>query len=167
MISLVAAYANGRVIGKAGQLPWHLPADSRYFKQLTMGHTVVMGRKTFDSMGQPLPGRRNVVMTGRRDFSYPGVEVVHDVAAALALADTTEFFVVGGEDIYRQFLPFADRLYITEIELEVAGDTFFPAWDERSFRLISQRSGHLDARNTLPHTYLIYERIAGGKPDRL
>src|ERR1041385_614730 len=111
MISLVAGYAHGRVIGKDGKIPWRLPNDRRYVKRVTTGHTIVMGRATFDSIGHPLPNRRNVVLTHDRRLLIQDVEIVHSVEDALALDD--DLFVLGGESIYRQFLPLADRLYIT------------------------------------------------------
>jgi dihydrofolate reductase len=159
MISMIAAYARHRVIGMNGAVPWRLPADSRYFQRTTMGHTVVMGRKTFDSINQqPLPKRRNVVITNSSTFTAPGVEIVHSAQDVLALDDPGEVFIIGGSYIYQLFLERADRLYITTIDLEVEGDTFFPAWNPADFTLLSQKPGRLDARNTLPYTFFIYER---------
>ncbi|HEX7735573.1 MAG TPA: dihydrofolate reductase [Ktedonobacteraceae bacterium] len=160
MISMIAAYARGRVIGKEGNLPWRLPNDSRYFQRVTTRHTVVMGRKTFDSMGKPLPRRRNIVLSHSQSFAPAGVEVVRSVDDVLALdqAENGEIFIVGGEQIYTLFLPSARRLYLTEIELTVEGDTHFPAWNPQEFTLISAQAGQLDEKNTLPHTFLVYER---------
>lgn len=162
MISMIAAYARGQVIGKAGDLPWRLPNDSRYFQRITTGHTVVMGRKTFDSMGKPLPRRRNIVLTSSQTFAHEGVEVVHTMDEILALDknEDSEIFIVGGEQIYTLFLPVAQRLYLTEIELTVEGDTHFPDWKRQEFTLISSQPGKLDEKNTLPHAFLVYERIA-------
>jgi dihydrofolate reductase len=156
MISLVVAYAHGRVIGKDGKIPWRLPNDLRTVKRITTGHTIVMGRATFESIGRPLPNRRNVVLTRQRELTISGVEVVHSVEEALALDD--DLFVLGGENVYREFLPLADRLYITEIDYKTDGDTFFPAWDRDAFRLVSMQEGVLDEKNTLPHTFYVYER---------
>lgn len=156
MLSMIAAYAHHRVIGKGGQVPWNLPADSRYFQQTTLGQIVVMGRKTFESLDEPLPKRRNIVLSRDPAFHPTGAEVVRGQAEVLALGDV---WIIGGEYIYRLFLPSADRLYLTEIDLEVEGDTFFPAWDRSAFRLLSQRAGPVDAQNPYPHTYLVYERI--------
>jgi dihydrofolate reductase len=159
MISLLVAYAHGRVIGKDGKIPWRLPNDSRYVKRVTTGHTVVMGRTTFESIGRPLPNRRNVVLTRHNTLEIPGVEVVHSVEEVLALNDGLDaLFVLGGENVYRQFLPLADRLYITEIDYKTEGDTFFPEWDRDAFRLVSRQEGVLDEKNTLPHTFYVYER---------
>jgi len=158
MISIIVAYANGRVIGKGGKLPWLLPNDSKYFKQITLGHTVVMGRKTFESIGRrPLPKRRNVVFT-RGEINLPGVEVAHSKDEVRALATNGEVFIVGGENVYKAFLDVADYLYITEIALETDGDTFFPEWDRQSFTLVSAKEGILDEKNILPHTFYVYKR---------
>lgn len=155
MISLIVAYANGRVIGKNGKMPWHLPNDLKHVKEVTTGQTIVMGRKTFESLGRPLPNRRNVVLTRSRDFSAPGVDVVHSMEEVLALGDVIIF---GGAEIYSQFLDLADRLYITEIDLDVEGDTFFPEWDREAFDLVSKKEGTVDENNAYPHTFYVYER---------
>lgn len=155
MISIIVAYANDRVIGKDGKIPWHLPDDKQHFKRVTSGHIIVMGRKTFASIGRPLPNRRNIVLTSSATLASPGVEVVHHKDDVLALGDV---FIIGGESVYRQFLDLAERLYITEIALEVDGDAFFPAWDRQSFTLVSARPGILDEQNTLPHTFYTYKR---------
>ena len=155
MISIIVAYANGRVIGKDGKIPWHLPDDIQHFKRITSGHIVVMGRKTFASIGRPLPHRRNIVLTSNKTHAPPGVEVVHHKDDVLALDDV---FIIGGESIYRQFLEVAQRLYITEIALEIDGDAFFPEWDRQSFTLVSAQPGILNEQNTLPHTFNVYER---------
>lgn len=160
IISMIAAYASGQVIGKDGAVPWNVPEDSRYFQRITSGHTVVMGRKTFKSIdSQPLPHRRNIVLTGNRSFNAPGIEIAHSVDDVLALVDNGEIFIIGGAYIYQLFLPIADRLYITIIDVEVDGDTFFPQWQPEDFTLLSERSGRLDEQNTLPHTFFVYERI--------
>lgn len=165
VVSLLVAYARGRVIGKDGRLPWHLPADLRHFKRLTLGHTVVMGRRTYASIGRPLPDRRNVVLSRDPAFHPDGVEVVRSVEElerTLGLDGSRpveEVFIIGGEQLFRLFLPRAERLYITEIDLDVDGDTFFPAWDSSAFRLIDAREGVVDERNPYPHRFLVYERI--------
>jgi len=160
MIGLLVAYAHGRVIGKDGAIPWRLPNDMRYVKRLTTNHIVVMGRKTFDSIGHPLPNRRNIVLSHDTTLTIPGAEVVRSVKEALGLvSEQDELFVLGGESIYRQFLPLADRLYITEVDYTTEGDTFFPEWDRGAFRLASQQEGTLDEKNTLPHAFYVYDRI--------
>jgi dihydrofolate reductase len=153
---MIAAYAHHRVIGKNGQVPWNLPADSRYFQETTLGQTVVMGRKTFESLDEPLTRRRNIVLSSDPAFHPTGAEVLRTKADVLALDDV---WIIGGEQIYRLFLDVADQLYLTEIDLEVEGDTFFPQWDHTAFRLLSRREGVVDERNRYPHAYLVYERV--------
>ncbi|ATF14935.1 dihydrofolate reductase [Brevibacillus brevis X23] len=155
MISLIVAYARNQVIGKDGDMPWHLPADLKNVKELTTGKTIVMGRKTFESIGKPLPNRRNVVLTRSQDFHPEGVDVVHTKEEVLALGDVIIF---GGSEIYRQFLDVVDRLYITEIDLETEGDTFFPAWDRDAYTLVGKREGIVDEKNVHPHAFYVYER---------
>ncbi|GEB35749.1 MULTISPECIES: dihydrofolate reductase [Brevibacillus] len=158
MISLIVAYAKNQVIGKDGDMPWSLPADLKNVKEITTGNTIVMGRKTFESIGRPLPNRRNVVLTRSRDFHPEGVDVVHTKEEVLALGDVIIF---GGANIYGQFLDVVDRMYITEIELETEGDTFFPAWDKDAFVLVDKREGVVDEKNAYPHTFYVYERKNG------
>ncbi|MEX0654374.1 MAG: dihydrofolate reductase [Phycisphaeraceae bacterium] len=160
-VSLVVAMAENRVIGREGDLPWHLPADLAYFKQLTRGHTVVMGRRTFDSLGRPLPNRRNIVLTRDRQWTHPGVEVVHDWPALQArLEDVAEeVFILGGEQVYRLALPEADRVYLTLIHATVEGDTRFPDLPEAQWRLREQTPRPADAKNTYAMTFQVYERI--------
>ncbi len=155
MISIIVAYAKGRVIGKDGKIPWYLPSDLKHFKEITSGHTVVMGRKTFEALGRPLPERRNVVLTHSNAIDVPGVEVAHSKDDVLALGDV---FIIGGENVYKQFLEVAERLYITEIAFEVDGDAFFPAWDHQLFTMLSAQEGILDEKNALPHIFYTYER---------
>ncbi|MGM0714800.1 dihydrofolate reductase [Brevibacillus parabrevis] len=158
MISLIVAYAKNQVIGKDGDMPWSLPADLKNVKEITTGNTIVMGRKTFESIGRPLPNRRNVVLTRSRDFHPEGVDVVHTKEEVLALGDVIIF---GGANIYGQFLDVVDRMYITEIDLETEGDTFFPAWDKDAFVLVDKREGVVDEKNAYPHTFYVYERKNG------
>ncbi|TKI54190.1 dihydrofolate reductase [Brevibacillus antibioticus] len=155
MISLIVAYARNQVIGKDGDMPWHLPADLKNVKELTTGKTIVMGRKTFESIGKPLPNRRNVVLTRSQEFHPEGVDVVHTKDEVLAMGDVIIF---GGSEIYRQFLDVVDRLYITEIDLETEGDTFFPAWDRNAYILVDKREGIVDEKNVHPHAFCVYER---------
>ena len=115
-ITLLAAVGANHVIGREGEMPWHLPEDLAHFKATTMGHTLVMGRKTYDSIGRALPGRRTIVMTSQIGWHAPSVEVAHSLAEALALAGPTEVFIVGGGEIYQQSIPFADRLMLTEVD---------------------------------------------------
>ncbi|WP_299493007.1 type 3 dihydrofolate reductase [uncultured Shewanella sp.] len=133
-IAMIAAMANKRVIGKDNQMPWHLPEDLRHFKAMTMNKPIVMGRKTFESIGRPLPGRHNIVITRQANFSADGVTVVDSIDAALKIVDQSdEVVIIGGGQLYAAMLPKVDRLYLTEIELDVEGDTFFPHWDDGSW----------------------------------
>ena len=132
-LALIAARARNGVIGKGNTLPWHLPEDLRHFKALTMGKPMIMGRKTFDSIGRPLPGRTTLVVTRQQDWRFEGVEVCHSLQEALTRAEAllpesgSEVMVVGGEQLYRQSLPLADTIYLTEVAVDVEGDAFFPA----------------------------------------
>ncbi|WP_137121490.1 dihydrofolate reductase [Segeticoccus rhizosphaerae] len=136
-ITLIAAVARGGVIGAGGTMAWHLPEDLKYFKRTTMGHPMVMGRKTFDSMGA-LPGRRSIVITRRPDWSADGVETAASLEEALRLAGEGEVFVVGGGEVYALALPLADRVLLTELDREVEGDTWFPELDPRVWREVGR-----------------------------
>ncbi|MBT40907.1 MAG: type 3 dihydrofolate reductase [Idiomarina sp.] len=133
-ISLVAAMANNRVIGKDNKMPWHIPSELKYFKKITLGKPIVMGRKTYESLGRPLPGRKNIILSNRTNPPQnPNEQVVwvSGVKQAIAAAGPVdELMVIGGGKIYETFLPLADRLYVTEIELNVAGDTYFPDYQQ-------------------------------------
>lgn len=138
-IAMIAAMANNRVIGKDNQMPWHLPEDLRHFKAITMNKPIVMGRKTFESIGRPLPGRHNIVITRQADFSAEGITVVDSIEAAIVSAkECDELVIIGGGQLYSAMLPKADSLYLTEINLEVEGDTFFPHWDDGSWLEVSR-----------------------------
>jgi dihydrofolate reductase len=166
-ISLVAAVATNRVIGRDGSLPWRLPADLAHFRALTMGHAVLMGRKTYQSIGKPLRGRRNIVLTRSRDLRAPGCVIVHSLEEAREAAGsgadapnaaTEELLVIGGAAVYARCLPFAHRLYITHIGVEFPGDAFFPVIDAEEWTVVSARPGALDTKNALPHRFVTYER---------
>ncbi len=133
-IVLVLARADNGVIGKDGDLPWRLPADLKHFKAVTLGHTMVMGRKTFDSLPGLLPGRRHIVLTRDRDWCGEGAEVAHDVESAIALADAPVVMVIGGAEIYRLFLPLADRIELTEVHLDAEGDASIAYPDPADWR---------------------------------
>ena len=133
MISLIVAMTSNRIVGRSGKLPWHITEDLRRFNQLTTGHTIVMGRKTYESIGRALPGRNSIVITRQADFAPTGVQTVHDLEDALRLAaDDDEIFVIGGAQIYELALPYAERLYVTLVNADIEGDTVFPEinWDE-------------------------------------
>lgn len=156
MIAFVVAYSTNRVIGINNQLPWHLPSDLKHFKHITSGQTVVMGRQTYESIGKPLPNRTNVVLTRNRDYQQSGAEIAHTKAEVLARPE--DLYLIGGAQIFSQFLDVVDRMYITVVEQEVAGDTYFPEWDADSFTLIEQTKGIVDAQNAYPHTFYTYQR---------
>ncbi|MFA9559872.1 dihydrofolate reductase [Evansella sp. AB-rgal1] len=159
MISMIAAMGENRVIGKDGDMPWHIPNDLKYFKQVTSNHAVIMGRKTYDSIGKALPNRKNYIVTRDQEFEAPDGEVFHSVKDAESLMSSDEeVFVIGGATIYEQFLPIADRLYITLIHEEFEGDTFFPVIDEQVWKVVSSEKGKLDEKNSHPHTFVVYER---------
>ena len=141
-ITLVAALGRNHVIGRDGGMPWHLPEDLRRFKALTLGHPLVMGRRTFDSIGRPLPGRRTIVITRSVSWTHPEVETAHSLADAISLAGPAdEVFIVGGGEIYRQALPWAHRMVLTEVDAEPDGDTTFPSWDADVWH-VTERSAH-------------------------
>lgn len=143
-ISLVAAMAADRVIGKDGQMPWHLPEELQHFKAITLGKPVIMGRRTFESIGRPLPGRHNIVISRQKLELPEGVSLVSSPEEALAVAaKADEVMIIGGGEIYRQFMPYASRMYLTMIALEVDGDTRFPAYepDEWTMTLLREHPG--------------------------
>lgn len=157
MISLIVAHDINRVIGHENKMPWHLPGELQYFKEQTMGKPMIMGRKTFDSIGRPLPGRRNIVITRNVDYQAEGIEVAASLEEALKLAGTEkEVMIIGGEQIFRMALPIADRLYITQIEHEFIGDTFFPIYDNE-WKLTSE-SEPVETPDGYRYTYCIYDR---------
>lgn len=160
MISLIVAMDQNRVIGKNNKLPWHLPADLQYFKKVTMGHPIVMGRKTFESIGRVLPGRENVIVTRNQEFKAEGCVVLHDIAQIKMFADNheEEVFVIGGAEIFKEILPFTDRLYITEIHEIFEGDTFFPEIDENEWDEISTNPGNIDEKNRFAHDFIILQK---------
>ncbi|MGS0689931.1 type 3 dihydrofolate reductase [Shewanella sp. 0m-4] len=138
-IAMIAAMANNRVIGKDNQMPWHLPEDLRHFKAMTLGKPVVMGRKTYESIGRPLPGRHNIVISRQADLVIEGVTTVTSFEQAkLAAGDCAELVVIGGGQLYEMLLAQADILYLTEIALTVEGDTFFPEWNDGSWQEVSR-----------------------------
>ncbi|MGX9461753.1 type 3 dihydrofolate reductase [Shewanella sp. A14] len=135
-IAMIAAMANNRVIGKDNKMPWHLPEDLRHFKAITLSKPIVMGRKTFESIGRPLPGRLNIVISRNTEFSPEGVTCVTNYEDAIAAAgECEELVIIGGGQLYAQLLPKADVLYLTMIDLDTDGDTFFPDWDDGSWVL--------------------------------
>lgn len=166
MIAIIVAMAENRVIGCNNQLPWHLPNDLRYFKANTMGKPIVMGRKTYESIGKPLPGRTNIVVSRNGDFEADGVYVAGSLNDAVAVATqqakrdgVDELMVIGGAELYVQALPMAGRLYITQVHADVAGDAYFPQLDWSHWREVSRDSYDADAANTYPHSFTVFQRI--------
>jgi dihydrofolate reductase len=156
-IRIIAAVADNGVIGNAGALPWRIPDDLARFKVLTMGHTLVMGRKTFESIGRPLPGRTTVVLTRRADFAPAGVLVARDRSDAIERAPGSEIFVAGGADVYALFLPLASTLFLTHVHGSFAGDTFFPFYTQAEWTLVSEAEGSR-AGGAPPHTFRTFTR---------
>ena len=149
-LSIIAALGRNRAIGYQNQLPWRLPADLQRFKRLTMGHHMLMGRKTFESIGRPLPGRTSIIITRQLDYEAEGCLIVHSLDEAIALAQTRseqEAFVIGGADIYAQALPLADRMYLTWVEAEPVADASFPAFDENEWEASEQEGFAADQKH--------------------
>ncbi len=156
-INVIAAMAKNRTIGIKNTLPWHLPEDLKHFKALTMGHHIVMGRKTYESIGRPLPGRTTVIVTRDPNYRVEGCLTAHSIDAAIqACGDDPEVFFVGGADLYSQVLARADRLYLTEIQQEYAGDAHFPAFDKQSWRETA-RDAQVSAAGLAYH-FVTYDR---------
>ena len=158
-VSLIVAMAKNRVIGVNNTLPWHLPADLKRFKSLTMGHHIVMGRKTYESIGKPLPGRTSVVVTRNPDYSVPGVIMENSLEAAIAACgDDEDIFVIGGAELYRQAVTLADRIYLTEIEAEISGDAHFTELDSKQWQETGRESHDRDEKNAYKYHFVIYDR---------
>jgi dihydrofolate reductase len=158
-VSLVVAMAKNRVIGANNTLPWHLPADLKHFKALTMGHHMVMGRKTYESIGKPLPGRTSVVVSRNEGYSAPGVIVVNSLKAAIsACGNDEEIYVIGGAELYRQALGLADRIYLTEIDADIPGDAHFTEFDSKLWQETGRVSHSPDEKNLYPYHFVVYDR---------
>lgn len=159
-ISLIVAMSENGVIGRGNDLPWHLPADLRRFRRLTMGHHIIMGRKTYESIGRPLPGREMIVISRQPHYSAPGATVVSNVAAALAAAAADdEAFIIGGAAIYRQAIPRVKRIYLTQIHASVEGDTQFPDVDWSRFQLVEDKLHPADEKNPFAYSFQLFQRI--------
>ena len=159
MISLLVAMDKNRLIGKDNDLPWRLPADLAYFKRVTMGHPIVMGRKTYESIGRPLPGRENIIITRNTDFVAPGCKIIYTIEDILKLeAEDKEVFVIGGSEIFNEILSSANKLYITLIEDCFEGDTYFPEVRTEEWQLISEEKGIKDDKNPYDYYFQVFER---------
>ena len=156
---MIVAIAKNRVIGHQNKMPWHLPAELQYFKRITMGHSIIMGRKTFQSIGRPLPGRQNIVVSRNTGFTATGVEVVHSIDEAIALTAGEDAFVIGGATLYIEALPRADKLYLTEVDATPEGDTFFPALNAHEWREASRERRKKDEKNIFSVDYVVLDRV--------
>jgi dihydrofolate reductase len=158
-VSLIVAMSSNHVIGRDGDLPWRLSADLKRFKALTSGHHIIMGRKTFESIGRLLPGRTSIVLTRQAGFEAAGALVAYGLEAALELAAADdEVFIIGGAEIYRQALPIVDRIYLTEVCTDVDGDTRFPDFNEREWSTVKESQHPADERNEFDHKFSVLDR---------
>jgi dihydrofolate reductase len=160
-ISMIAAMAKNRVIGQDNDMPWHLPADLQHFKAVTMNKPVIMGRKTFESIGRPLPGRRNIVISRNTDYTAVGVDVVTSPEAAISLlCESDEVMVIGGGNVYQQFLKSADTLYLTFIDLDVAGDTQFPDYEQSAnWQVVEELYNQPDDKNIYGYKFVTLDKV--------
>jgi len=162
IISVIVAISENNVIGKDGKIPWHLPQDLKYFKKVTMGHHIVMGRKTYESIGRPLPGRENIVVTKQEDYKAEGCTIVHSLGAAIAIArmnSENELFIIGGSSIYETMMPDAQKLYLTKVFTTVEdGDAFFPAYDKRMWIEANSYPFLPDDEHKFAYTMMVFER---------
>ena len=156
---LIVAIAKNRVIGYENKMPWHLPAELQYFKRITMGHPIIMGRKTFESIGRPLPGRQNIVVSRNTGFTATGVEVTHSIDEAIALTAGADAFVIGGAMLYIEALPRADKLYVTEVDATPEGDTFFPVLNKGEWHEASRERREKDEKNIFAVDYVVLDRV--------
>lgn len=158
-VTFIAAMDRNRVIGKENNIPWRIPRDWEYVKETTIGHSIILGRRNFESIGRILPGRRNIVLTRNPDFFFEGCEIVHSVQEVFDLCENEqEIFIFGGEEIYRAFLPYAEKMHITKINHEFKGDTFFPEVDFSEWMEVAVKKGIRDDKNPYSYSFHIYER---------
>ncbi len=163
-ISLIAAIGKNRELGFGNKLPWHLPDDLKRFKEITRGHTVIMGRKTFESIGKPLPNRRNIVITRDKNYLCNGVDVAHTLEEAITMSrlnlDIEEVFVIGGGEIFNLVLPYAHKMYLTHVETEVPSDAFFPEFDLNEWKISNEEFRTKDEKHLYNFTFKVYEKIS-------
>lgn len=159
-LAIIVAIAENGVMGQGNQMPWHLPNDFKHFKALTLGHPVVMGRRTFESIGQPLPGRDNIIVTRQSGYSAAGITVFTDLQSALTQAQALDpcVFVIGGAELYAQTLDLATQLYLTRVHAEITGDTYFPDWQTQDWTCTSRVQHPADARHAYAYTFECYAR---------
>lgn len=162
IISQIVAASLNNVIGIDNRLPWHMPTDSAYFKEKTTGHHIVTGRRNYEAEGKALPGRVNIVMTRNKELSLPDAVVVLTINEAIGIArnkNEEELFIVGGEEIYRLAMPVTDRIYLTRIHVEIAGDTYYPEPDWNEWKEVSRKECKKDAKNPYDYDFLVYDRL--------
>ena len=160
-ISAIVAMSQNHVIGKDNQLPWHLPADLKHFKKITMGHHILMGRKTFESIGCALPGRLNIIITHDKNFQANDCVIVHSIdEAILAAKESAEIFVIGGALLFQQMMPKIDRLYLTIIHADFDGDVFFPELNVAEWETISEEYCSSDSVNQYDYSFILKEKVA-------
>lgn len=160
-LSAIVAMAENRVIGRNNRLPWRLPADMRYFKKITMGKPILMGRKTYESIGRVLPGRLNIIMTRNTNFQVPEARVVHSLDAALqVVSEVEEAMVIGGAELYQALLLQIQRIYMTVVHAEIEGDQYFPMLDPKEWRQISSEAHQADAENVYAYSFVEWERYS-------
>jgi dihydrofolate reductase len=163
-LSIIVAISTNNVIGTDNQLPWHLPADLQYFKSLTVDHPILMGRKTYDSIGRPLPKRTNIVITRDQSFHHDGLQIAHSIDEAIDFCKAKnyyEVFIIGGDTIYNQTIHLADKLYITRVDTHIEkGTAFFPLIDMNQFKLISSEERKSDEKNTMDMIFEVYEKAS-------
>lgn len=158
-LSIIVACSKNRVIGRDLQLPWRLPDDLRRFKSLTIGHPVIMGRKTFDSIGRPLPGRENIVITRQQGYCPAGVKVVHSLEEALSFCSSaSQAFIIGGGEIYQLALSRVRWIYLTWVDVEIEGDAFFPDWSQENFVQVSEEAHPVDDQHAFSFKFLVLEK---------
>lgn len=163
-VTIIAALARNRAIGRGGQMPWHLPGELQHFKRSTMGKPIVMGRKTWEAIGRPLPGRQNIVLTRARDYLAEGAVCVTSLKSALALAEGEEVMIIGGGELYRLALPIAVRMLLTVVDCAPEADTWFPGWDESEWRLTRVERFLADDRNPLAYEIRELRRVTASGP---
>lgn len=158
-LSLIVAMAKNRVIGANNSIPWHLPAELNLFKSITMGHHIIMGRRTYESINRLLPGRSTIIVTRNINYSVPGALVVHSLDEALSAAATdSEVLVIGGAELFRIALPIANRIYLTIIQTEVLGDTYMPEFEIKKWQLVEKKEFKADANNAYDFIFSIYDK---------
>ena len=159
-LAIIVATDEQGLIGKENDLPWRLSADLQYFRRVTMGKPIVMGRNTHESIGKALPGRHNIIITSDQRYQADGCSIVHSINEALALCvDDAEIMVMGGASLYKQLLPKADKLYLTLVHASLKGDTWFPDWKKEEWRQLSREDHLADDKNEYPYSFIVYEKM--------